>query len=281
MSFLGALAKAKAKPGYVVPLIDQYLLGTDISEDRRDRMFHPSDLAGAFCPKAWALYNYHPDGLSVKAEGIEPRTARIFGNGHGVHSRIQGYLAEHLWGRWEKLVGWDARDEPRYETHVGWRPDGNGWRYSEVRLEHTLDRILGSTDGLLRRFGKKWGLEVKSINTDGYKWMPEGEARRAHVNQTLIYMHALEWMRVGTVRPMVDEFDAEPLAGFIVLYENKNDQTLKEIVVPYDPAEVMAFMNNRRELMWEALEIERTGTYPACRCVPGKPSVLCKTFPVV
>lgn len=283
-TFLKALAKnnTKKRAGYVVPLIEEHLLLSDISEDRRDKMFHPSSLSGDFCPREWSLYNYHPEGYTVKEGSVEPRLGRIFGNGHGVHTRIQSYLIDHLWGLWRRQVGWDdLNDEPEYMYHRGFKPAGGGWRYMEVRLEHRPHRILGSTDGLLNIDGQKWGLEIKSINPDSYRFLTD-RPKALHVNQVLIYEHALEWERTTLDtrgQKPVDAFAAMPLRGFIVVYENKGTQELKEFPVPYDAQQVETFMQSRLPVMDEALEYERSGEHPGCTCPVGKESALCKAFP--
>lgn len=280
-AFLKAIAKnnAKKRTGYAVPLIEEHLLLTDLSEDRRDKMFHPSSLAGGFCPREWSLYNYHPEGYTIREGSVDPRLGRIFGNGHDVHARIQSYLGAHLWGLWVRRVDWDKQnDRPVLETHKGFRPSGNGWTYAEVKLRHEPHRILGSTDGLLHIDGEKWGLEIKSINPDGYRWLQD-KPRVVHTNQVLIYEHALEWERTASGKKHRDAFDALPLRGFIVLYENKGTQELKEYVVPFDAQQVEAFMQSRLLLMDEALEFERSGEHPACTCDVGKESPLCKAFP--
>lgn len=257
---------------------------TQVSEDRRDRMFHPSDLSGVFCPRAWSLYNYHPRGLELKEASIDPRTARIFGNGHYVHQRVQSYFQGSgvIYGTWRKLVGWDANDEPKYVYHTGFPPSGNGWEYCEVRLSHPADRILGSTDGLLRLNYAKYGLEVKSIKNEYFKELKD-QPLKHHREQTFIYMHCLEHTRQELLQKsktsIVDPFEREPLQGFIILYENKNDQHMKEFFVPYEPQAIEEMMQRKRKLMHLALEYERTGEHPRCRCPLGRPSVLCKAIP--
>lgn len=274
---LADLVKNRAKKGILVPVLEEHLMLSQTSEDRRDKMFHPSDLAGKFCPRAWALYNYHPEGLSVKEGAIAPKLARIFGNGHGVHKRMQGYFAAmgNLYGTWDR-----RKEDGTVELSVGFTPPGEGWAYLEVGLRDRDYRIVGSTDGLLKLGDKKLGLEVKSINENGFKWMGDEEAKEVHKNQTLIYMHCLEVARWETIRAGVATVDflVKPLEGFVLLYENKNTQELKEFFVPFIAAEVEAYMKSRKKLMYEALEYERTGTWPDCRCVIGKETALCQKF---
>jgi hypothetical protein len=285
-----AITQAKRKHGYVVPLVDERLMMGDNSEDRRDKMFHPSDLSGQFCPRAWSLYNFHPDGYAVKEGAVEPRLQRIFDNGTFFHSRLQRYLDGHLWGSWKRVIGVDRETgEQVYEwEHETWRPAGVGWVYAEVQLRHGPDRVAGHTDGLFGLSGKsgmeKWGLEGKSIKAENFRFLVD-QPLRSHREQVLWYMHCLEHMRQERLRDAqaqgytTSAFAAYPLAGFVVVYENKNDQTMKEFAVPYDADEVEAYVASKRPRMADALEFERTGRHPACRCPMGKESALCKAFP--
>lgn len=292
MSNLAALVKTRRKKGIVAPRIDEYLFLTDMSEDRRDGFFHPSDLSNPhFCPRAWSLYNFHPEGFKVKEGAIEPRLARIFGNGHGVHTRIQRYFQGMgvLWGRWRRLVRVETDEQgepvPVYEYTVGFPPrlKSGGidwtWEYTEVRLYHEEDRILGSTDGKLWLDGRKYGLEIKSIKDEGFRWLQE-DPKGAHRNQVFIYEHCDNWEheQKDLHRAFVDGFDAEPLHGYVVLYENKNDQELKEYFVPNDRGLIEQFMDSRRKLMHRALEYERTKEHPECRCPPSRRNPLCEAF---
>lgn len=269
---LAALVKARHKAGYVIPEIDEHCLMLDDS-DRRDGKFHPSDLCGRFCPRAWSLFNYHPDGLTVHMGRVDSRLARIFGNGHHVHARIQTYLANRgiLWGNY--------REYGTGSLYTGFQRDSRD-QFLEVPIRHDGDRIIGHTDGLLNLRQGKIGLEIKSINTEGFRWLND-LPREYHRDQTYIYMHSLvdefnEQALQGTQR---HPFEREPLAGFIILYENKDTQELKEFFVKYDATVVADYMKGRRKLIWQALEYERTKEHPQCRCLSGKESALCKKFP--
>lgn len=307
MSFLADLAKAKKKQESataptLIPRVDEYLMMRP-EQDRRDGRFHPSDLSYKFCPRAWALYNYHPQGLNTKKAGFKPRTYRIFDNGTGFHERTQRYfhMLGLLWGRWRR----PARFEEGvvvYETHVGFAPrlrDGSvdpTWEYNEVKLRNDRRNVLGSTDGIMPLKGTsrlgfeygKWGLELKSINSNGFGWVREGP-RDYHEGQTFIYADALE-----EERGLPDsesmwygaegyDFWMQPLEGFIVLYEDKDKQELREFVVPFSQEKIDSFFNELAPAMNEALAYKRAHEegrqihYPFCRC-PDKPELLCKTF---
>lgn len=277
MTFLAALAKNNSKPQTMLSLVERHILTLPVEEHRKDFMFHPSDLAGEFCPRAWVLFNYHPEGLTVRASSFTTRHQRIFDNGKHVHTRIQRYLADNLWGTWERLRGWDG-DKPLFDFHQGFKPAGKGWVYGELELRDDSLRMLGSTDGLVKLVGKR-GLEAKSINSEGFKWLKD-EPKKVHKHQVLIYMHMLEAMRKAkaAAKKFIDSFDMLPVTSFHIYYESKDTQEIKEYEVPYNETEVKDFMATRLPLMEEALEYEKSGRFPACHCAPGKKSALCKVF---
>jgi hypothetical protein len=265
-----------ARRGFLLSHIREHILETGRHIREPDQKFHPSDLARKFCPRAWALLNYHRDGPRTKAAAVDLDTARAFARGKEIHERTLAAFRKTgaLWGRYVHL---GSRRE-----HIGFPPKGRGWSYQEVPLRHDEDRIVGYADGLIRLNGKKYGVEIKSISEYGYKNLGD-HPREDHLHQVLVYLHCLHWMaeqkrRQNTPFPggFVDEFDKQALEGFIILYENKADQRVKEYVVRCSASEVAKFMTYLRGLMREALEIERTGSFPECRCQPGDCSVLCR-----
>lgn len=278
---MGAKEKAGSagRPG-IIPRIDQVLTLDLQPDDRRDARFHPSDLSKDFCPRAWVLYNYHPEGLAVKGGANKPQLKRIFGNGHGVHSRIQGYLGANLFGTWSRPIGWDdVKKETVYEVrrHV-FRP-GSGWTYGEVKLNHDGDNITGHTDGLLDLDGGKDVLEVKSIMSEQFKWLVR--PHDAHLIQVDIYLHCLEEMRANLRKqPLnVDDraaaFAVRPIDGVWVLYENKDTQEMKQYYVENDHVRVEETLRGVSGRMQMARAYKAGGELPMCCCPEKKRSKLC------
>jgi hypothetical protein len=274
---LAALVKTLVKSnGQLVPALDAHLI-TQSRDDRRDGKFHPSDLAGNFCPRAWALYNYHPKAAGVASGAVTPRLARIFGNGSGVHSRIQGYLQSMgiLFGTYTRWIG-----NVGVEVHRGFPPGGDGWTFVEVGLSHPEDNIVGHTDGLIKLDGRKLGVEIKSIKHEFFRWLGE-KPNKAHEEQALIYMHCLEHARadLAAVSPKTDvlTFLKQKLEGFIVLYESKNTQELKEYFVPFDKVRIEELMEKKRKRMKQALSYKETGEWPDCLC-GRRVSAICQHF---
>lgn len=270
------ISGGSARRGLLLSHIRNHVLESGKRIRKPDQCFHPSELGRSFCPRSWALLNYHPDGPDIKARAVDLDTARAFARGNEIHERTLGafHRTGALWGRYVHLR---SRRE-----HLGFAPEGRGWSYKEVPLRHDEDRIVGRADGLIRLDGKKYGVEIKPISDYGYAALGE-RPREDHLHQVLVYQHCLEWMarqkrRGGAAFPagFVDGFDEQPLEGFIILYENKATQRVKEYVVRCGSSEVNRFMEHMRELMDEALEVERTGEFRFCRCKPGARSVLCR-----
>lgn len=280
--------KARGTRNVVVPALDEFLLKLE-GDDRRDGRFHPSDLSGYFCPRQWVLYNYHPDGKTVRDGMWDARFQRILKNGHHVHNRLQRYLHEMdaLWGKWRRVSGYyRSTGEFHYKYHVGWAPkleDGSidpSWEYMEIALHHDPDNIKGHTDGATNLAGWKDLIEIKGWNSHGFGWLDDTPVDK-HAEQALIYLASVNWMRdqkaAGKLGGFVDDFDAQPFKGARVLYENKNDQELKEYYVPWDPKEYERIMEPKRPLMAEALAWEEGKTLPACNCNPKRTkSPLCR-----
>ena len=243
---LKKIFKALKDGGIVLPKLNKYLLTIGEDSDRNHGYNSPSGVSS--CPRS--LF-YTRTG--VKRDGvIDPRTRRIFDNGHHVHDRLQTYLKD------EGCLLMD-------ETPV-WDKDL---------------RILGHCDGILRvnKFTLAI-LEIKSINTNAFSHLTG--AKPEHQMQAQVYMYCLEKLRVdlqesenkeeyalkksALLQDYADLMDSfvsggskftkeEKIAHKVsimestmdllyetpktidtmsVIYESKNDQELKEYVIKWD-----------------------------------------------
>lgn len=283
--------KARTTGEVLIPALDEFLLRQS-GQDRRDGMFHPSDLSGDFCPRQWVLYQYHPEGRTVMDGKWSARLMRVLNNGTKLHERLHRYFQEMdvLWGTWRRPVGiTDASEDGfLYEYESGWAPkneDGSvdmRWEYTEISLHHGEDNIKGHTDGATNLAGWKDALEFKSRNSHGFGWLNDTPVDD-HKEQGLIYLGALEWMRKekanGAYGGFIDEFDAKPFRGVLILYECKDTQNLKEYYVRWDPKEYERVMEPKRPLMAAALKWSKGDPLPACNCSSkyGR-SPLCRTL---
>ena len=85
----------------------------------------------------------------------------------------------------------------------------------EYPVENREYEIKGHADGILDIDGKKGVLEIKSINSQGFYGLFEPDEK--HLIQVNVYMFCLEIPRG------------------VILYENKDNQDLKEFFVKQDP----------------------------------------------
>src|SRR5260370_29808312 len=114
----GSQAVAKRR-GLLIPRINQYLLTRapeksryrfwirDMRETEKqhdDFRFHPSRIAGEFCPREWVIGKYLI--TDVEREPAASKSERIFDVGDAYHDMVQFWLADMgiLYGRWEWLM---------------------------------------------------------------------------------------------------------------------------------------------------------------------------------
>lgn len=145
--------------GIVLPRLNKFLLNVGEDEGRNHGYNSPSGVSS--CPRSlfYTRTGEKHDGA------IDPRTRRIFDNGHHVHARLQGYLLEE---------GVLLMDEcPVWNTDL---------------------RILGHCDGILRINKFTLGiLEIKSINSNAFSHLTG--AKPEHQMQAQVYMYCLEKLR--------------------------------------------------------------------------------------
>jgi hypothetical protein len=87
---------------------------------------------------------------------------------------------------------------------------------AEVSIEDKELEIVGRCDGIIQLGDKEGVLEIKSINTRGFDNLKK--PKREHIGQLNVYMHCVK------------------LPYGVLLYENKNDQRLKEFYIRQDSA---------------------------------------------
>jgi hypothetical protein len=174
----------------LIALLDRHLIKkAAVQQENSTRakgVIHPSQIHS--CPKAIVFSIIEAAGQSP----VPPKLTRIFDNGHYVHDRIQKYLI-------------DAGLIPK---------DKNGRYMVEVGLRSDSLNISGSADGIVEIDGKRYVLEIKSINGNSFSSLRE--PKEEHVIQVNCYMLVLG------------------LEGAVILYENKDNQEMKEFFVKKD-----------------------------------------------
>ena len=199
MSLLRQIVSGAAQPSTVlIERIDRH----NTQEDTPYRPgWHPSELSQGFCPLHLALRDL---GWIRVRNRIEGRVNRIFDNGHYFHERMQRYLRE---------MGLVLRDE-----HFG-DPEKD-YLCEEVPLVHECG-LTGRADNFVLVDGVLSVVDYKSIRQEQYNLLHKPLDK--HERQV--------WLYLGMVDAAIPKHLADvPIQGLLV-YENKNDQSLKEFVV--------------------------------------------------
>ena len=170
----------------LIKKIDDYLWSRP-KQERRIGCFHPSSLHRD------EDYLFHAYFNGTNSEKHEPRILRVFDNGHGVHSRLLGYLKD-----------------------MGLLLD------AEVEVWNEEFEIYGHCDGVLQLADQRGIREIKSINSKGFwnLYSPKPE----HLVQVHAYMFALGIPR-GVL--LYEEKDGQNLKNFFV----KEDPVIRDPIL--------------------------------------------------
>lgn len=147
------------KQSLCIPAIDLVLMRDKGTEDRGHGWNSPSGIGG--CMRA---SYYTRIGVPKTNANDDPRAIRILNNGTFVHERLQSYL---------RKSGILLLDEAPV-----------------FNVEH---QIMGHTDGLLLDGDRLAILEIKSINSGGFKLL--NDAKEEHKLQASLYMYCIDEMR--------------------------------------------------------------------------------------
>ena len=226
------------RPVKVEFLVKEHMVQKALSNKREFHYFHPSAWGSCLRKIAYQYYNEQERFLTRTANDIDDRMERIFDNGHGIHHRWQKYLdmANVLRGVWRcpnpdcgkkygenELIGiFNPSAQPDWECEAC----GSSKRleYEELSVKTDPKYLFeGHCDAVIDVSGTKFAqngpydqfvLDFKSMKDDMYSELIEPKPE--HVIQTNIYMWILN------------------LQGAVVLYENKNSQSVKELFIPRD-----------------------------------------------
>lgn len=233
-------------------VLDEYIYETfnkskeDMEASYGDKLvpsFHPSQLAKAFCVRKM-VYEF----LGAPFEGdlkFNPSlTHRIWHNGHGVHDRIQGYMAALgkftdgkcvLIGRWKCPCGaeYGYKKSGKKEEGAYWVPrpdkcdscgrDGRHILYKEAGVNIPHLRVKGKMDGVLVWKDEKWIVEIKSMNP--YQYANLSAPPDYYIPQTDIYMMA------------------SGIHKTIWIFEDKATQNWREFLTHHDPKNIAKILD--------------------------------------
>lgn len=225
-----------SRPPKVETLVRQYMIDKALNNPRKYDIFHPS--AWGYCLRkiAYQYYNDKDQFLHIRPDEINLRYERIFDNGHGVHERWQRYLAysKYLRGWWkcEKCGKVSGKDQPLgifspYHRGEGWQclcGSSGEPTYEEILVRSDPEyNFAGHVDAVMDLRGSPYerGGDYDLFVVD-FKTMKDSyfsdvtQAKYEHAVQVNIYMWLLD------------------INGAVVVYENKDNQQLKEMFVARD-----------------------------------------------
>lgn len=242
------LIKSQEKKGYVIPLLEESALlnGKMDSYKRRRDCFHPSEISGDFCPRAWILGQR--DKTLYYEDQVGPQTQWRFDVGTEVHELVQRRLGStgKLFGLWE-CRRWCLEDRC---VHYGFKPEKKcplntdhkvKWEYKEVPVIDEELEIYGETDGIVVLKEGKYIFEFKTSNSRTFSTL--AEPLDTHKEQAEWYMdvlsrnsHKMEAILEDMQRQGIDveevlRVQRQPFRGTVIVYMNKDTQAFKEFVV--------------------------------------------------
>ncbi|MDR1702342.1 MAG: PD-(D/E)XK nuclease family protein [Sporomusaceae bacterium] len=232
---------------YVVGRLDKYL--TDLAANDADRAFNvnaPSQIGK--CSRA---IFYGRMGVETDSNFIDPRTRRIFDNGSFMHTRIQGYLSAaeillmeevpvrndeyEIQGHTDGIILLDERTKELGVLELKSINDGNFKDLTDAKSDHKMQ-------GLVYLFC----LEERRKKLQS-KYVSKLRLTLDSKNRTKYYMSLYEHLQDGNKFSRAQKLNFKisqhdqmdkilfgcklPITKAVIIYENKNDQSLKEYVV--------------------------------------------------
>lgn len=256
------------RPPLVSALIKQHMVEKALGNPRRYDIFHPSAWGSCLRKIAYQFYNEQDSFLQRQESDIDLRLERVFDNGHKMHFRWQEYLtnAKILRGCWKcgkcgQVYGRESalgifsplQTDPNWECGCGGNTiNGPALEYQEVVVCSEKEyNFKGNVDAIVDLRGSPWGqgneydvfvVDFKSMKDDMFSDLRQ--AKYEHIVQTNIYMWILD------------------LQLAVVLYENKDNQQVKEMLVPRDD-ELIEKIKRQALKMVEVLRHRKLPNRPA------------------
>lgn len=231
------------KEGYVTAPLDRYLFEeANRPNDRAVNVNAPSQAGKCNRANYYMRMQYENDGT------IDPRTQRIFDNGSGVHERLQSYLLDM------ELLHMDEVPLINDEFNIQGHTDG----FLNLTDEVAILEIKSINDNQFTQLKdakeehKKQGLIYLYCAEERRKWLHENyktveefnasygerykyfEAHYQHMQGGRKYTREQKIRNEVMLNMLADNilfYTNKPLSKVIFLYENKNNQELKEYCV--------------------------------------------------
>lgn len=240
---LKEMFQAMKKEGYVTAPLDRYLFEeANRPNDRAVNVNAPSQAGKCNRANYYMRKQYENDGT------IDPRTQRIFDNGTYTHERLQTYLLDM------ELLLMDEVPIINEEYNIQGHTDGFLGLESEVGILE-IKSINDNQFGQLRdakEEHKKQGLIYLYCAEERRKWLHDNyktveefnasykerykyfESRYQHMKGGRKYTREQKIENEVMLNMLSDNilfYTDKPITKVIFLYENKNNQELKEFVV--------------------------------------------------
>ena len=247
---------AANQPPRVQSLTMRLMIDKALNNSRRYDIFHPSAWGQCLRKISYQYYNEEDPFITKGPKDVDLRLERVFDNGHGVHYRWQQtYLAQtpYLRGIWRCMSCGERFGEghrlgiknPQLED--GWACQCSSTlplQYEEITVRSEMYNFEGHVDTVIDVRGTDFALPNDDLNVYvvDYKTMKDDlftklrSAKHEHVVQTNIYMWLLD------------------LKAAVVLYENKDNQSIKEMFVPRDD-ELIA--KTKKDSLWLQRVLEK------------------------
>ena len=246
------------RPPLVEVLVRPYMIKKTMDNSRRYDIFHPSAWGSCRRRMAYQYYNEKEKFIEQNPNSIDFRLQRIFDNGHGTHARWQNYLdkAGYIRGYWRctnphcaMLHGADKElgsFNPTRDENWSCKCGSKSLAYEEILVKSLPEyNFEGHVDAVIDLSGTPYEkpgsvnvfvVDMKTIKDDLFSELTD--PKHEHVVQVHIYMWLLN------------------LKGAVVLYENKDNQSVKEMFVPRDDSLIERIKREALELR-EILSIRK------------------------
>lgn len=243
----------------IIPTIDKYLMNLSVTDaDRAVDVNSPSQVGMCLRARYFARTGLYVSDKKV----IAPRTRRIFDNGDSMHDRVQGYLL-----RAGSLL---ISEPPIFNTRYNIQGHSDGLiqhndslyvielKSKKAELFYKLDRpdeghidqasvymycLLSHINNMLGKYGtaakfiasepdrRLFYAQLHSHLTDGSKFSRAEKIEFEVDNHITVDNLLWDYAAKGKFPDKVS-----------ILYENKNDQSLKEFIIKYDPKRVESIL---------------------------------------
>lgn len=212
----------------LVSAVDKKIAEKKVTEPLTPDTYIRVSSMGYLCPREEVL---RARLKVVKVENQSAQTIRIFNIGTAYHTMVQNdYLGRHqfIWGNWKCLVCEHVEKDSFMPARCPkCSRDQKTLIYDEFDLKSENFKITGHPDGVINIDGKKWLLELKTINDFGFKdVVARGEPKPDHILQTNMYMGMMKIYQA------------------IVIYFNKDSGVWRQFYLKYDNQLVKAKLDS-------------------------------------